>query len=166
VVETAATQCSCPTVGGVEIKSQLNEDALALNRLADKAAALIRSVNTAASKKSAKNVATRSKSNLEAIRAATLKIPNLIVSCPANETPPNCVRVDNQESLLSLQQQFDVALHIVKRGTARANFLKTGKTEPADGQTDPLVTSAEQIYARGLATLNKYPRFSTSCPKQ
>ena len=165
-VGTAATQCSCPTVGGIEIKAQLNEDALALNRLADKAAALLLSVNTKAAKKSSADVARRSKSNLEAIRAATLKIPNLIVSCPADGTPPQCVRVDNQASLISLQQQFDVALHIVKRGTARANFLKTGKTKPANGETDPLVTSAEQVYQRGIATLSGYPRFSTSCPRQ
>ncbi len=164
VLETTATKCVCPTVAGINIKDQLNEDALALNRLADKAAALIRSVNTTAAKKSAKDVATRAKSNLEAIRAATLKIPNVIVSCP--ETPPSCVRIDNQQSILSLQQQFDVALHIVKRGTARANFLKTGKTKPANGQTDPLVTSAEELYASGLATLSTYPRFSTSCPNR
>lgn len=164
VVQTAATQCSCPTVGGVEIRNQLNEDALALNRLADKAAALLLSVNTSAAKKSSKDVASRSKSNLQAIRAATLKIPALIVSCPPSETPPQCASVDNQDSLASLQQQFAVGLHIVKRGTARANFLKTGDTKPADGKTDPLVVAAEKIYQRGITTLTKYPRFSTSCP--
>jgi hypothetical protein len=75
------------------------------------------------------------------------------------------VRVDNQQSINSLNSQFDIALHIVKRGTARGNFLKTGKTRPANGKTDPLVVEANTIYERAKAELTKYPRYNTSCTK-
>ncbi len=165
VVKPSATECTCPAVGGASIRTQLNADALAMNKLAEKAGALILSVGTDQAKKSATDVKKRTTDNLAAIKAATVKIPNVFVTCPANETPPQCVRVDNQQSINSLNSQFDIALHIVKRGTARGNFLKTGKTRPANGKTDPLVVEANTIYERAKAELKKYPRYNTSCTK-
>ncbi len=165
VVKPSATECTCPAVGGASIRTQLNADALAMNKLAEKAGALILSVGTEQAKKSATDVKKRTTDNLAAIKAATVKIPNVFVTCPANETPPQCVRVDNQQSIDSLNSQFDIALHIVKRGTARGNFLKTGKTRPANGKTDPLVVEANTIYERAKAELTKYPRYNTSCTK-
>lgn len=165
LVKPSATECSCPAVGGLEIRSQLNADALALNKVAEKSAALILSVGTKAATTSAQDVKKRTASNLAAIKAATVKIPNVFVTCPASDTPPQCVRVDNLEAIETLNAQFDVAYHIVKRGTARGNFLKTGKTRPADGKTDPLVVEAQKIYDRAKVEIGKYPRYNTSCDR-
>lgn len=165
LVKSSATQCTCPAVGGAEIRQQLNADALALNALAGKTIELLKGVGTKAGNESADHVNKRRVSNQESIKASTLKIPNVFVTCPSSELPPQCVQVDNQASINQLKNDFDEALNIVKRGVARANFLKTGNTRPANGKTDPLVRDAKVIHDRGLAELQKYPRYNTSCSK-
>lgn len=165
LVKSSSTQCTCPAVGGVEIRQQLNADALALNALAGKTVELLKGVGTAAGNESATHVNRRRTSNQESIKAATIKIPNVFVTCPSSELPPQCVQVDNRVAIDQLENDFDEALNIVKRGVARANFLKTGKTRPANGKTDPIVQDAKVIHARAMAELKKYPRFNTSCSK-
>jgi len=156
---TATPSCGCPATAGLDIRKELNAEALALNKLAQQAASLIKSVGTPAAQRSYTDVQKRADSNLSTIQSLTASIPNVIVSCPA--TPTGCTRIDNQAFIDGVQGQLNVALHIVKRGTARANFLKTGATV----RNDPLVVKANKLYNAGMLTLKQYPRFSTSCPR-
>lgn len=149
--------CSCPTVGGAEIRSSLDADALRLNELAKTSADLIASVGTGQAKTSATHSRKRSSENLSAIKSATIKIPSAIVSCPT--APVGCTTVDNGPAISALENQFDIGLNIVKRAVARAFFLKTGKTQ----RNTILVKQAKEVRDRGIATLKTYPRFSTAC---
>ena len=158
-VDSTTKSCGCPATAGAEIRAELNATALALNKLAQQSVSLLKSLGTEAGNKSAADAQKRASDNLAAIQALTIKIPNVIVSCP--ETPTGCVRVDNQPSIEGLQGQINVSVHIVKRATARANFLKTGETV----RNDPIVVKAKKLQDAGNLILKQYPRFSTSCSK-
>ena len=156
-VDSSTSSCGCPSTAGADIRSELNATALALNKLAQQSVSLLESLGTEAGDKSAADAEKRATSNLQVIQSLTVGIPNVIVSCPV--TPPGCVRVDNQPTIDGIQEQYNLSVHIIKRATARANFLKLGKTV----RNDPLVVKAKNLEKVGTAALKQYPRFSTSC---
>jgi len=157
LVDGSTSTCQCPSVTGASIRAAVDADALELNEIARKSADLIASVGTAAAKKSASQSRSRSTKNLAAIKAATIKIPSSIVSCPS--APLGCATVDNGPALSSLENELNVSLNLVKRAVARSFALKTGRTQ----RNSPLVKQAKAARDRGVATLKTYPRFSTSC---
>jgi hypothetical protein len=147
-------ECIETAVGGTTAK--LDEVAVKLSELSQKAAAFLESTAPKEATDSARSAA-RAARYSERAKTLLLEFPVIIRNCPA--APKTCSTVDRGPTIARLRGLYAEAVNSVKRITARAYFRKTGKTN----RNDPLVKQAIELEKVGNAELNKLPRFATEC---
>ena len=173
VISSSLAVCvgRCIDVPVGTIKGDLDQIAIDLSALMNKAAAVLVSVKDKAPVKSKADIQRqRSRSRLDAVRsnkkaaeyeriakALVIQYPSVVKVCP--EAPQFCVAVDRQGTIDALRGLYANQRNSVVRVMARVLFRSTGNTS----RRQKLVKEARALEQKGLDQLGKLPRFATEC---
>jgi len=152
------------------VKNELDQVALDLADLTNKAAKQLGSIamrqvgqsrlssaSAAAMKKDADRAAKKAAALAKKAQSLTIALPEVVRSCPFLE--PFCESVDRAQTIEALKGLYAQILNQLKRIRARQNFKLTGNTN----RGDTFVRDGKQLQAAGNEQLSKLPRIATVC---
>jgi len=150
------------------IKGDLDQVAIDLSALMNRASAVLVSVKDKKYTKAAKTVRARDRrdsirsgkkaAEYERIaRALTIQFPAVVKLCP--ESPQFCSTVDRQGTIDALRGLYANQRNSVVRTMARVMFRSTGATS----RRQRIVKDARALEQKGLGQLRNLPRFATEC---
>jgi len=162
-LKTCDGQCVDTPVGS--IKGELDQVAISLSALMNKAAAALASVkdkkgnadDQARDKRDARRANNKAAEYERVAKALTIQFPAVVKTCP--EAPAFCATVDRQGTIDALRGLYANQRNSVMRTMARALFRSTGATS----RRQKFVKEAKALEANGLEQLGKLPRFVTEC---
>lgn len=160
--------CSCPTTNNRKPKQQITKLSLELGALVFEAADQIERATM--KRLSATDVEGKRRLRAGVQRAkkrsaeASLSAQDFVSSLPADsrscaDAPPGCSRVDDGPTLEKLRKYTYDTLALIRRMNARSDFIESGATK----RGKEIVRRATAAAKRGLAEINKVPRFRTVC---
>lgn len=160
-----STSNGCTLLPVVEIKTALDETALALASLATRAAerldkaarASMKGRSLARALTDAQRASARAKAFEQSARELVLTFPDVVQSCP--DGTEQCVQTDNQAVLEKLEQLYAKQFRGIRRFIVRALF-REGKRARANKN---LITEARRISQEGKTKLQQMPRYATLC---
>ncbi len=167
VVDSTLKTCAgkCIETPAGSIKGELDQVAISLSGLMNRAAATLRSLSGKKGQKGSQarnerdaNRAGKKAAEYERIaKALIIQFPAIIKTCP--EAPILCTTVDRQGTIDALRGLYANQRNSVKRVMARVLFSSSGKT----ARRQKFVKEAKILEATGLAQLSKLPRFVSEC---
>ena len=162
-LKTCDGKCVDTPVGS--IKGELDQIAISLSALMNKAAAALASIkdkkggqdDQARDERDAKRASRKAAEYERVAKALTIQFPAVVKTCP--EAPAFCATVDRQGTIDALRGLYANQRNSVTRTMARALFRSTGATS----RRQRFVKEAKGLEASGLEQLGKLPRFVTEC---
>ena len=162
-LKTCDGKCVDTPVGS--IKGELDQIAISLSALMNKAAAALASVKDKKGgqddqdrdERDAKRASRKAAEYERVAKALTIQFPAVVKTCP--EAPAFCATVDRQGTIDALRGLYANQRNSVTRTMARALFRSTGATS----RRQRFVKEAKGLEASGLEQLGKLPRFVTEC---
>lgn len=163
-----ANVCICPSTDNTTSKDRILKFSQELGALVYEAADQIEQASKArftgasadAKKRLREGIQRSKKRAAEAALEAqefNSSLPIVSRSCP--EVPVGCRQVDDGATLEKLRKYHYDTLALIKRMNARSEFIERGRTK----RNEEIVRRANKIFKRGLAEINKIPRFRTVC---
>jgi hypothetical protein len=162
-LKTCEGRCVDTPVEGV--KGDLDQTAIALSAVMNKAAAALSSVKDkkggeaeqARDERDARRATSKAAGFERIARELTIQFPAVVKTCA--EAPAFCSTVDRQGTIDALRGLYANQRNSVVRIMARALFRSTGVTS----RRQKLVKEAKALEAQGIEQLGKLPRFATEC---
>lgn len=160
--------CSCPTTNNRKPKQQITKLSLELGALVFEAADQIEratmkrlsAADVEGKRRLREGVQRAKKRSAEASLSAQVFVSSLPAdSRSCADAPPGCSRVDDGPTLAKLRKYTYDTLALIRRMNARSDFIESGATK----RGKEIVRRATAAAKRGLAEINKIPRFRTVC---
>jgi hypothetical protein len=162
-LKTCEGRCVDTPVGN--IKGDLDQVAIALSELMNRAAAALASVkdkkggggDQARDERDASRAKRKAGEYERIAKALTIQFPSVVKTCP--DAPALCATIDRQGTIDALRGLYANQRNSVTRIMARVTFRTTGTTS----RLQKFVKEARDLEAKGLEQLGKLPRFATEC---